>query len=33
MYGGYHNIGIGYSCDAMKDLVGAPADYIDIKDK
>jgi hypothetical protein len=31
VYGGYRNIDFGFSTDALKDLTGAPAEYIDIK--
>lgn len=31
VYGGYKNIEVGYSQDALSDLTGAVSDYIDIK--
>jgi hypothetical protein len=31
LYNGYNNIVIGYSSDALRDLTGAPTEYIDIK--
>lgn len=32
MYNSYKNIEVGYSSDALRDLTGAPSEYIDIKD-
>jgi len=32
IYGNYSNIEVGYSADALKDLTGAPSEYIDLKD-
>ena len=31
IYGGYSNIAVGYAGDALKDLTGAPSQYIDLK--
>jgi hypothetical protein len=31
-YGNYSKIVVGYSADALRDLTGAPSEYIDIKD-
>ncbi|KRX10450.1 hypothetical protein PPERSA_08752 [Pseudocohnilembus persalinus] len=31
LYGGYNNISVGFSGDALKDLTGAPFDYIEIQ--
>jgi calpain-15 len=32
IYGGYSKIAVGYAGDALKDLTGAPSQYIDLKD-
>lgn len=31
MYGGWQNIHLGHSCDALRDLSGAPTEYIDLQ--
>jgi len=33
MYGGWSNIHLGFSCDALRDLSGAPTEYIDIQNE
>jgi len=33
MYGGWSNIHLGFSCDALRDLSGAPTEYIDLQNE
>lgn len=33
MYGGWSNIHLGHSCDALRDLSGAPTEYIDLQNE
>ena len=33
LYGNYEMLKIGYSADSLRDLTGAPSDFVELKDK
>lgn len=32
-YGNYSVLNMGHACDSLRDLTGAPTEYIDLKDE